>query len=187
VKVKKKLFPSHKINLILNLQKLVNFQVSGPSQLESLANTGRNLESVRELLASSEAAVTAPPELTLRQLLGCVERESAPRYGQRGDYWVLYNYVQAEERPGCADAITYTTHGDHTFLDNLVPLLERWQGPVSMSVYAPGTDWTMALAAIQHVRQCGERADLVRRWVTFHLYFPNKHVPKKVRISCALN
>jgi beta-1,4-glucuronyltransferase 1 len=157
-------------------------QVSGPSHLLSSGNTGRNLESVRELLASSEAspAATAPPALTLRQLLGCSEREAAPRYGQRGDYWVLYNYVQAEERTGCADAITYTTHGDHTFLDNLAPLLERWQGPVSMSVFAPGADWAPAMAAIQHVRHCSPRANLVRRWVTFHLYFPSKHVPKKV-------
>jgi hypothetical protein len=125
----------------------------------------------------------APPAPTLRQLLGCSEREAAPRYGQRGDYWVLYNYVQAEERAGCADAITYTTHGDHTFLDNLAPLLERWQGPVSMSVFAPGADWAPAMAAIQHVRHCSPRAHLIRRWVTFHLYFPSKHVPKKVSIQ----
>ncbi|XP_059483078.1 beta-1,4-glucuronyltransferase 1-like isoform X2 [Neocloeon triangulifer] len=143
------------------------------------SNTGRNL---REILPSSEPPVATPaaPEATLKQLLGCVDREPTPRYGQRGDFWVLYNYVRAEEQPGCADSITYTTHGDHTFLDNLAPLLERWQGPIAMSVFSPGTDWTQALAAIQHVRNCGRSAHLVRKHVTFHLYFPTKHVPKKV-------
>jgi hypothetical protein len=26
----------------------------------------------------------------------------------------------------CYETITYTTHADYTFLDNLIPLLERW-------------------------------------------------------------
>ncbi|XP_065336056.1 beta-1,4-glucuronyltransferase 1-like isoform X5 [Cloeon dipterum] len=149
----------------------------------SAGNTGRNLEYVREVLASSEAPAStaaAVPEVSLQQLLGCVDGVATARYGQRGEFWVLYNYVRAERQPGCADSVTYTTHGDHTFLDNLVPLLKRWQGPVAMSVFAPGADWTPALAAIQHVRHCGPSAHLVRQHVTFHFYFPAKHVPKTV-------
>ena len=43
----------------------------------------------------------------------------------RGKYWVLYNYIRAAKHYNCNETITYTTHGDFTFLDNLEPLLER--------------------------------------------------------------
>ena len=44
----------------------------------------------------------------------------------RNKYWVLYNYVRARKYFNCNQTITYTTHGDFTFLDNLEPLLERY-------------------------------------------------------------
>lgn len=45
---------------------------------------------------------------------------------QRGDFWVLKNYIRAEhEELRCFETLTYTTHSDFTFLDNLIPLLER--------------------------------------------------------------
>jgi hypothetical protein len=81
--------------------------------------------------------------------------------------------VKAEERARFADAIAYTTHA---LLDNLAPLLKRWQGLVSILVLAPGTDW----AAIKHVCHSSQRAQLIRRWVTSHLYFPSNHDSKKV-------
>ena len=48
----------------------------------------------------------------------------------------------------CNESITLTTHGELTFLHNLVPLLRRWQGPVSISIYTPGTDYSAALEAV---------------------------------------
>ncbi len=43
----------------------------------------------------------------------------------RGTFWVLYNYIRAEKFFNCNESITYTTHADHRFMDNLEPLLER--------------------------------------------------------------
>uniref|UniRef100_A0A182VUQ7 N-acetyllactosaminide beta-1,3-N-acetylglucosaminyltransferase n=1 Tax=Anopheles minimus TaxID=112268 RepID=A0A182VUQ7_9DIPT len=61
----------------------------------------------------------------LRSLLNCHDRDYEPYIGQRGDFWVMRNYIRAEHGDlRCHETITYTTHADYTFLDNLVPLLE---------------------------------------------------------------
>lgn len=57
----------------------------------------------------------------------CTTRPLRPFYQQRGDYWVLENYLPAVMSFRCDESITYTTHGDYTFLDNLEPLTSRWQ------------------------------------------------------------
>lgn len=98
---------------------------------------------------------------------------------QRGDYWVLYNYVQAEKKFRCHETITYTTHADYSFMDNLLPLLERWKGPLSIALHAPGTDFKNTLESIAYLRDCAD-SPLVKELVTFHIYFSTKHVPKEV-------
>lgn len=56
--------------------------------------------------------------------------------------------------------MTYTTHGDVTFLDNVVPLVRRWDGPLSMAVYTPGTDYDHAIESIAYLRQCTDRVTI---------------------------
>lgn len=73
-------------------------------------------------MANSAAAQQVRP---LRELLGCQDKSNRRRIAQRGDYWVLYNYVRARRWFRCDESITYTTHADFTFLDNLEPLLDR--------------------------------------------------------------
>ena len=70
----------------------------------------------------------------------------------RSEFWVLYNYIRAAREFNCNETITYTTHGDFTFLDNLEPLLERWQGPISVAVYSPGSDLDDTIDAILYFR-----------------------------------
>lgn len=95
---------------------------------------------------------------------------------QRGNYWVLYNYFQATKTFRCDKSVTYTTHAEWTFLDNLVPLLDRWQGPLSLALYSPGADFNDALKRIQYLREC-EGSSLVKDFVTFHLFFRQGQVP----------
>lgn len=78
----------------------------------------------------------------------------------------------------CWESVTYTTHADYTFLDNLEPLLERWSAPISIALHAPGTDLGPTIEAIKYARTCG--SPLVAQLVTFHIYFSSKHVPKMV-------
>lgn len=74
---------------------------------------------------ASETAKSGVQVRPLREMLGCQDKSNRRRTAQRGDYWVLYNYVPARRWFRCDESITYTTHADFTFLDNLEPLLER--------------------------------------------------------------
>lgn len=118
-----------------------------------------------------------------RTLIKCFDREYLPETVQRGDFWVLKNYIRASHGAlRCFETITYTTHADYTFLDNLIPLLERWQAPLSIALHAPGTDYAATVASIKYLRECAPEAHLVRQFVTFHVYFSSKHIPKNVSI-----
>ncbi|ERL89876.1 hypothetical protein D910_07235 [Dendroctonus ponderosae] len=74
---------------------------------------------------------------------------------QRGLYYVIYNFVKAEEEFGCIDSITLSAPGDYRFLDNVIPLVDRWDGPISIALYAPGYDFYTTLDAIAYLRNCG--------------------------------
>ncbi|KAF7413505.1 hypothetical protein HZH68_001994 [Vespula germanica] len=118
------------------------------------------------------------PAANLKEAISCNEKSLEPRRAQRGDYWVLYNYVPMSMKVKCWESVTYTTHADYTFLDNLEPLLERWRAPISIAMHAPGTDFSATLDAIKYSRSCG--SPLVFQLVTFHVFFSSKHVPKLV-------
>lgn len=120
-------------------------------------------------------------EERVRSLINCFDHDFHQQTLQRGDFWVLQNYVRAEHGDiKCHESITYTTHADYTFLDNLVPLLERWNAPVSIAMHAPGTDFQPTLDSIRYLRECLPGSHLVRAYTTFHIYFGTKHIPKSV-------
>lgn len=118
--------------------------------------------------------------ILLRALLGCNDKDCLPETMQRGEFWVLKNYVRANHGAiACHETITYTTHGGFEFLDNLVPLLERWMAPVSLAIHAPGSDMKPTVDSIRYLRDCTSN-DLVLQYVTFHIFFSNKHIPSTI-------
>ncbi|SPP86044.1 beta-1,4-glucuronyltransferase 1 [Drosophila guanche] len=120
-------------------------------------------------------------EERVRSLINCYDRDYHQQTLQRGDFWVLQNYVRAEHgEVKCHESITYTTHADYTFLDNLIPLLERWSAPVSIAMHAPGTDFQPTVDSIRYLRECLPGSHLVRAYTTFHIYFGTKHIPRAV-------
>lgn len=140
------------------------------------------LEALNLVSFNESSSNKGDPELTIlnkvREVTKCLDKPLLPKIQQRGDYWVLYNYVMAERRHKCHESITYTTHADYSFLDNVVPLSERWRGPISIALHAPGNDFQPTLDSIAYLRDC--TSTLVREFVTFHVYFSTKHVPKQV-------
>ncbi|KAM7352187.1 beta-1,4-glucuronyltransferase 1-like isoform 2-T2 [Cochliomyia hominivorax] len=97
---------------------------------------------------------------------------------QYGEYWLLKNYIRGLKSTNtrCMESITYTTNGDYTFMDNLPRVVERWLAPVSFALYAPGDDYNATMDSIQYVRNCLPESPLIRDYVTFHIYFPRKHL-----------
>merc|ERR1719295_796482 len=118
-------------------------------------------------------------QMSLSSTLFCYNTDQQFRQGLRGDHWVLYNYIKARKQFQCNESITYTTHGGYEFLDNLEPLLKRWQGPLSIAVYAPGTDFQKAIDSILYYRECAETTT-VRDFATFHIFFDFDHIPEQI-------
>ncbi|KAG6447545.1 hypothetical protein O3G_MSEX005071 [Manduca sexta] len=126
--------------------------------------------------ALSEATLTR-----LKCLLTCTDKDFASQTVQRGEFWVLKNYVRADHGTiQCHETITYTTHAGFEFLDNVLPLVERWMAPVSLAIHAPGADMAPTVDSIRYLRDCTGN-ELIRQYVTFHIFFPNKHIPSKIQ------
>ncbi|XP_021198369.2 beta-1,4-glucuronyltransferase 1 [Helicoverpa armigera] len=138
---------------------------------------------VNETLDVYDESVLSETTLTLlRQLLGCNDKDFLPETLQRGEFWVLKNYVRANHGAiACHESITYTTHGGFEFLDNLLPLVERWMAPVSLAIHAPGSDMMPTVNSIRYLRDCVGN-DLILQYVTFHIFFSNKHIPSTIPV-----
>ncbi|KAL7642857.1 UNVERIFIED_CONTAM: hypothetical protein RMT77_006145 [Armadillidium vulgare] len=108
----------------------------------------------------------------------CTKLKLIPKYIQRGDYWVLQNYIKASKSFRCNESITFSTTGELGLLNNLVQITSRWQGPVSVAVYAPGDSFEKTLETIFHLRECSSND--VKMLVTFHVFFDFQHIPEKV-------
>lgn len=52
--------------------------------------------------------------------------------------------------------------------------------PISIALHAPGTDFNPTVNSIKFLRDCLPESHLVRQYVTFHIYFSSKHIPKSV-------
>ncbi|XP_028169577.1 beta-1,4-glucuronyltransferase 1 [Ostrinia nubilalis] len=148
---------------------------------KKLHDTSSEAEMVNETLdIVDENALSDATLARLRFLLACNERDFLPQYLQRGEYWVLKNYVRADHGTVlCHETITYTTHAGFEFLDNVPPLVERWMAPVSLAIHAPGADVVPTVNSIRYLRDCLGN-DLIRQFVTFHVFFSNKHIPTKI-------
>ncbi|XP_052747387.1 beta-1,4-glucuronyltransferase 1 [Bicyclus anynana] len=116
----------------------------------------------------------------LRTLLQCNDKDMPAQTLQRGEYWVLKNFVRADHGfIQCHESITYTTHAGFEFLDNVQPLVERWMAPVSLAIHAPGADMAPTVNSIRYLRDCLGN-DLIKQFVTFHVFFSHKHVPSSI-------
>ncbi|XP_069165771.1 beta-1,4-glucuronyltransferase 1 [Procambarus clarkii] len=139
-------------------------------------------EVVCEWVKEEEEEEEEANDSVMRKMYGdaseCVSGGLKPSVYQRGEYWVLENYIPALRTFPCNQSITYTTHADYTFLHNLEPLTSRWQGPVSVAVYTPGEDFQHTVEVVLHLRNCG--GPNIQDLVSFHFIFPTAHPPPQV-------
>ena len=96
---------------------------------------------------TTNANMKNPPKF-----IECDEKQIRPEISLRGDFWVFYNYIPAATNPDCNGSITYTTYGDHTYLDNLPMLISRWRGPISLALFTPGKDYQEAIKVVNYYR-----------------------------------
>ncbi|CAD7077095.1 unnamed protein product [Hermetia illucens] len=120
----------------------------------------------------------------LKAFLKCNNQDFKSKIVFRNNYYVLKNYYRAAHGEiECYTAVTYATHGDYTNLENLRELVNRWDGPISVALYAPGKDFQRTLNSIKYVLNCLPESPLIRLFVTFHIYIPVDHIPGFVRYN----
>ncbi|KAM8716163.1 hypothetical protein ACLKA7_003104 [Drosophila subpalustris] len=120
-------------------------------------------------------------ELRLRQGINCIDRKYESTNIVQSQYWVMVNYIRANHVDlRCCSTVTYTTHGDYRYLENVVPLLERWRAPISFALYAPGLDFRPTVMSILWLRECDPQRELIQQWVSFHIYFNVDHIPQEI-------
>lgn len=52
-----------------------------------------------------------------------------------------------------------------------------WKAPISFALYAPGNDFYATMESIVYVRNCLPESELIRDYVTFHIYIQRRHLP----------
>uniref|UniRef100_A0A182VUQ8 N-acetyllactosaminide beta-1,3-N-acetylglucosaminyltransferase n=1 Tax=Anopheles minimus TaxID=112268 RepID=A0A182VUQ8_9DIPT len=115
----------------------------------------------------------------LKTILNCNTPSNGYQLEMHGSHYLLRNFYSPERTFNCYETITYTTHADYTFLDNVVPLLQRWLAPISIALYVPGADFGRSVALIQYLLHCHQHHALVQEYVSFHLYFEFEHLPSR--------
>ncbi|CRK98799.1 CLUMA_CG011966, isoform A, partial [Clunio marinus] len=99
-------------------------------------------------------------------------------------YIIIKNIVAADKTPDYRSTITYTTQGDVVFLiENIIPLLERWNAPISMALYTPGSDFKVTLDTILYFRNCHDQRDLVRDFASFHFFLEKDLMPSDTNLE----
>ena len=115
-------------------KEISNNQIEEDPHLQEPPREVQESVGVTEHLVAAPIATDAPdPPLDslekkmFSDLRDCPTRPQVPFVSQRGDFWILENYIPAAMGFRCDESVTYTTHGDYTFLDNLDTLTSRWQ------------------------------------------------------------
>lgn len=54
--------------------------------------------------------------------------------------------------------------------------MDRWRGPISIGLYAPGSDLFPTIDAIAYLRNC--ESELIRDLVSFHIVFDEDQMPQ---------
>ncbi|XP_022235243.1 beta-1,4-glucuronyltransferase 1-like, partial [Limulus polyphemus] len=116
-------------------------------------------------------------ESTLRedraQMLKTVEQSSV--LDSSGEFRIINFLMRAESlgpRNNIRQDISIVTHTTVNHLHYLSRLSERWQGPMSVSVFAVTQDGSLAVESILYLRRC---LPSIRYNTSFHLVYPLKN------------
>ncbi|XP_014614590.1 PREDICTED: beta-1,4-glucuronyltransferase 1-like isoform X2 [Polistes canadensis] len=98
-----------------------------------------------------------------------------PEIGEKSPYRVLPFAIRGRDRGDREDAppITLCTHATADQVYGIVELARRWEGPLSLAVFAPGLDAGLAVALLDRACRC----ETAMSKVSVHLVFPAGRVP----------
>lgn len=101
--------------------------------------------------------------------------------GQRNSnkHITVTNYVRAMKSFNHLDSVTLSTQASIEFMYHTLELCKRWDGPISVSVFCPGVEMSVALTLIKYMRQClpVPLSACIRDKVTWHIVYNRAHGP----------
>ncbi|KAF2360728.1 hypothetical protein FHG87_008519 [Trinorchestia longiramus] len=114
----------------------------------------------------------------------------SPQLGPDGPYSVVYNYLRSSRFYGVNETVTFSTHTTPEYMSNVGTVAERWDGPVSVALYVPSTDFCRSIHRLMYLRNCDKAA--YREKVTWHIFWPKdspppsswKLVPDETQVDC---
>ncbi|RZF40205.1 hypothetical protein LSTR_LSTR016718 [Laodelphax striatellus] len=100
-----------------------------------------------------------------------------PEHSENGIYRVVYNVIYGDSYHNTSEEsrnnVTYCTHITPEFFYYMAEIVDRWEGPISISVFVPSTDASMTLCLIE--RLCFCLPGMSR--VAVHFIFPVEYPP----------
>ena len=94
----------------------------------------------------------------------------------RGRYTALTNFVSSDIIPKPIDSITLTTQSTYQYLYHIEEQCKRWEGPISIAVYAPGPEFALNVHLIYYLRFCGNQC--IQSNISWHLIYETESDPK---------
>lgn len=135
----------------------------------------------RQPLQSKVATTRAPSEARLGRIISSgafgngVNSTPKKESTSSAKYVVQWDFIPSDLSVPFNDSVTLTTQATHEFLQHVPVLCSRWQGPISVAVFAPGTDYAVALDKIAFLRHCDDPC--VSANVTWHMVYDRDHAP----------
>lgn len=79
----------------------------------------------------------------------------SPERGDKSSYRVLSSVIEARaDETKKLPALTLCTHATADQVYNIVEIVRRWEGPVSLSVFVPGADAGLSVALLDRACKC---------------------------------
>lgn len=128
------------------------------------------------------ASIPAPPD----DLLDPEPSPQGKRWWQigsakSGQYVTFSNYIRAMKSFNYNSSVTLTTQATIEFMYHTLELCKRWDGPISIAVFTPGAELTIAISLIKFLRTClpAPLSACIQDKVTWHIAYNLAHGPPK--------
>lgn len=119
-----------------------------------------------------------------RSKVSCENRVQETRIYQKLGYWVVENFIKANHGDlDCTETVTFTTTAEYPDLYNLVPLVQRWQSPISLALYCPRDDYQNCIDSLVFLRKCiklESQRHFMRKYLSVHIFFEDSQIPENV-------
>lgn len=103
----------------------------------------------------------------------------------RDKYITVTNYIRAMKSFGHESSLTLTTQATTEFMYHTLELCKRWDGPISIAVFCPGPEMSIAITLIKFMRECLPKplSACIKDKVSWHLVYNKSLAPTKNTIN----